>query len=99
MALIVCPDCCKEYSDTADCCPNCGYNDFIDEHKTEGIASIIIGVFSWIIMLLIPFLSVLSLILFIVSLFLQRKCETRHSFWGFAISSLGLLAIILGFVI
>ena len=39
MALIGCPDCSKQISDTADCCPNCGFKlteDIVSKIKEEG---------------------------------------------------------------
>lgn len=101
MSLIKCPECGNQYSDTSDLCPHCGYIVYIDEHYAEGIASIITGIVAWIISLLFGgfFFSFLSLILFIFSLILENKCTRKFSFIGFAISSLGILFLILKIIV
>lgn len=93
--LIDCPECGKQYSDTANACPNCGYVEYEDEHITEGVLSIVIGIFAWVIafsinngiLLLIPF------IMFCISLLLEKKCLRKFAVIGFIISSSGLVVI------
>ena len=97
MSLIICPECGKEYSDTAKSCPNCGYIEYEDEHITEGVLSIIIGIVAWVIALSINngILLILPFILFCLSIMLEKKCLKGFSIVGFAISSIGILMLLI----
>ena len=100
MALINCPECGKEVSDSAEMCPNCGYSIVIEEYITEGIISIIVGIVGWIIALWINqgILLVIPFLLFCFSILLDKKCQKRFSIIGFIISSLGILLLLITFI-
>lgn len=99
MALINCPECGKEYSDTSESCPHCGYTEYEEEYITEGILSIIIGIASWIILFYINkgLLLIIPFIMFCVSIVLEKKCFKKFSLIGFFISCLGLAFLIIDF--
>ena len=79
MALIKCPECGKEVSDEANCCPNCGYvlkkaknvNEFVElnEEKESKVhplclAGMIVGICS----LFIDFFGLVSLVGLVISI-------------------------------
>lgn len=41
MALITCPECAKEFSDTAISCPNCGFTRIVPKKWNPGIAALL----------------------------------------------------------
>lgn len=49
MALIKCKECGKEFSDTADACPNCGYRSIVPENrrKSKVVAGLLCLFFCW----------------------------------------------------
>lgn len=61
MALIKCPECGKEISDTAKSCPNCGYEEIQDykvqNHSLRYTILIILGV---LVIILIAFITIVS---------------------------------------
>ena len=57
MALIKCPDCGKEYSNTSNSCPNCGFNNSTNNEKPKiNKKGFIIGAILLIAGLLLQFL-------------------------------------------
>ena len=100
MALIDCPECGGKYSDTTIYCPHCGYVEYEEEHVTEGILSIVIGILAWIIALWINKGILLSIpfILFCVSIILEKKYIKNFSLIGLAISSFGIIMLLITFL-
>ena len=44
MALIICKECGKEVSDTAKCCPHCGYRNLQKSGGKLGLTSLVFGI-------------------------------------------------------
>lgn len=110
MSLINCPECGKEISDRASNCPNCGCPIYVapieDEEEYEdeaegkndtrnGVISIVLSVLGWIISLIAGDITILSLILFIISVILGVKCSKKFSIIGILISGLGIAPVVI----
>lgn len=100
MALIECPECGKEYSDTTTTCPNCGYVEYEEERVTEGILSIVVGIIAWVIAIYINggLLLILPFFMFCGSIILERKCLKQFSLIGFLISVAGIVLLSITFI-
>ena len=100
MALIDCTECGGKYSDTTISCPHCGYVEYEEEHITEGILSIIIGIIAWVISIYINggLLLILPFFMFCVSIILERKCLKQFSLIGFLISMSGIVLLSITFI-
>lgn len=61
MALITCPDCGREFSETASVCPQCGYKKRSEEIKqktSSGMKNVGIGLLLFALVVLIQFIII-----------------------------------------